>query len=162
MSPSSNKYAQFNGSYSISLFKPLWPSQIPQEAQESGDLVCSQLSTKGLMLMLCLQPKISQAKGRGTACSLHMICHLNMANWGFDSSTVFMLQLIAECQQLKEERQVDPLNEDVLLAMEDMGLDKERTLQVSLKEWRTKWDVAILPLSCLFHFFSSLGTWVFF
>uniref|UniRef100_A0A2K5F671 Serine/threonine-protein kinase SIK3 n=1 Tax=Aotus nancymaae TaxID=37293 RepID=A0A2K5F671_AOTNA len=38
-------------------------------------------------------------------------------------------RLIAECQQLKEERQVDPLNEDVLLAMEDMGLDKERTLQ---------------------------------
>lgn len=42
-----------------------------------------------------------------------------------------MLQLIAECQQLKEERQMDPLNEEVLLAMEDMGLDKERTLQVS-------------------------------
>ncbi|XP_058401136.1 serine/threonine-protein kinase SIK3 isoform X5 [Diceros bicornis minor] len=38
-------------------------------------------------------------------------------------------RLIAECQQLKEERQMDPLNEDVLLAMEDMGLDKERTLQ---------------------------------
>ncbi|XP_077633740.1 serine/threonine-protein kinase SIK3 isoform X8 [Crocuta crocuta] len=38
-------------------------------------------------------------------------------------------RLIAECQQLKEERQIDPLNEDVLLAMEDMGLDKERTLQ---------------------------------
>uniref|UniRef100_A0A2K6KC99 Serine/threonine-protein kinase SIK3 n=2 Tax=Rhinopithecus bieti TaxID=61621 RepID=A0A2K6KC99_RHIBE len=52
-------------------------------------------------------------------------------------------RLIAECQQLKEERQVDPLNEDVLLAMEDMGLDKEQTLQVSLKEWRTKWDVTL-------------------
>ncbi|XP_066895094.1 serine/threonine-protein kinase SIK3 isoform X7 [Kogia breviceps] len=38
-------------------------------------------------------------------------------------------RLIAECQQLKEERQMDPLNEDVLLAMEDMGLDRERTLQ---------------------------------
>ncbi|XP_023576851.1 serine/threonine-protein kinase SIK3 isoform X3 [Octodon degus] len=38
-------------------------------------------------------------------------------------------RLIAECQQLKEERQTEPLNEDVLLAMEDMGLDKERTLQ---------------------------------
>ncbi|XP_036921571.1 serine/threonine-protein kinase SIK3 isoform X6 [Sturnira hondurensis] len=38
-------------------------------------------------------------------------------------------RLIAECQQLKEERQTDSLNEDVLLAMEDMGLDKERTLQ---------------------------------
>ncbi|XP_053449218.1 serine/threonine-protein kinase SIK3 isoform X3 [Nycticebus coucang] len=38
-------------------------------------------------------------------------------------------RLIAECQQLKEDRQSDALNEDVLLAMEDMGLDKERTLQ---------------------------------
>uniref|UniRef100_A0A8C0MFR5 Serine/threonine-protein kinase SIK3 n=2 Tax=Canis lupus familiaris TaxID=9615 RepID=A0A8C0MFR5_CANLF len=38
-------------------------------------------------------------------------------------------RLITECQQLKEERQIDPLNEDVLLAMEDMGLDRERTLQ---------------------------------
>lgn len=44
-------------------------------------------------------------------------------------------RLIAECQQLKEERQSDPLNDDVLLAMEDMGLDKERTLQVPM-EWR--------------------------
>ncbi|KAB1254833.1 Serine/threonine-protein kinase SIK3 [Camelus dromedarius] len=47
-------------------------------------------------------------------------------------------RLIAECQQLKEERQMDPLNEDVLLAMEDMGLDKERTLQVSPKELENK------------------------
>ncbi|KAM5246741.1 serine/threonine-protein kinase SIK3 isoform 5-T5 [Ctenodactylus gundi] len=38
-------------------------------------------------------------------------------------------RLIAECQQLKEDRHIDTLNEDVLLAMEDMGLDKERTLQ---------------------------------
>lgn len=93
------------------------------------------------MLRFYLKPKISQAKGHGAACSLHMICYFNMANCGgggVDILTVFMLQLIAECQQLKEERQVDPLNEDVLLAMEDMGLDKERTLQVSLKEWRTK------------------------
>ncbi|EPY88080.1 hypothetical protein CB1_000200066 [Camelus ferus] len=49
-------------------------------------------------------------------------------------------RLIAECQQLKEERQMDPLNEDVLLAMEDMGLDKERTLQVSPKELENKPD----------------------
>uniref|UniRef100_A0A8C0E7W0 non-specific serine/threonine protein kinase n=1 Tax=Bubo bubo TaxID=30461 RepID=A0A8C0E7W0_BUBBB len=38
-------------------------------------------------------------------------------------------QLIAECQHLKTERQLEPLNEDVLLAMADMGLDKERTVQ---------------------------------
>ncbi|XP_074833253.1 serine/threonine-protein kinase SIK3 isoform X2 [Carettochelys insculpta] len=38
-------------------------------------------------------------------------------------------RLIAECQHLKFERQMEPLNEDVLLAMVDMGLDKERTLQ---------------------------------
>ncbi|XP_071305814.1 serine/threonine-protein kinase SIK3 isoform X5 [Agelaius tricolor] len=37
--------------------------------------------------------------------------------------------LIAECQHLKTERQLEPLNEDVLLAMADMGLDKERTVQ---------------------------------
>lgn len=39
-------------------------------------------------------------------------------------------QLVAECQQLKAERQLEPLNEEVLLAMAEMGLDKERTLQV--------------------------------
>ncbi|XP_074383894.1 serine/threonine-protein kinase SIK3 isoform X3 [Zonotrichia albicollis] len=38
-------------------------------------------------------------------------------------------RLIAECQHLKTERQLEPLNEDVLLAMADMGLDKERTVQ---------------------------------
>ncbi|XP_009466334.1 PREDICTED: serine/threonine-protein kinase SIK3 [Nipponia nippon] len=38
-------------------------------------------------------------------------------------------RLIAECQHLKAERQMEPLNEDVLLAMADMGLDKERTVQ---------------------------------
>lgn len=85
------------------------------------------------MLRLYLRPKVSQARGHGTACSLYMICHVDVVNEGFGSLPFFMLQLIAECQQLKEERQMDPLNEDVLLAMEDMGLDKERTLQVSLK-----------------------------
>lgn len=40
-------------------------------------------------------------------------------------------QLIAEWQHLKVERQLEPLNEDVLLAMAEMGLDKERTLQVA-------------------------------
>lgn len=45
-------------------------------------------------------------------------------------SVSVLLQLIAECQHLKTERQMEPLNEDVLLAMADMGLDKERTIQV--------------------------------
>lgn len=66
-----------------------------------------------------------------------MTCHIDIVIWGVDSLPLFMLQLIAECQQLKEERQMDPLNEDVLLAMEDMGLNKERTLQVAM-DWRTK------------------------
>ncbi|XP_051842993.1 serine/threonine-protein kinase SIK3 isoform X5 [Antechinus flavipes] len=38
-------------------------------------------------------------------------------------------RLITECQHLKVERQMEPVNEDVLLAMVEMGLDKERTLQ---------------------------------
>lgn len=78
------------------------------------------------------------------------------------ASLFLMLQLIAECRQLKEERQVDVLNEDVLLAMEDIGLDRERTLQVSLKEWRAKGRVAILPWAAFLNIFSFLGTWVFF
>lgn len=111
-------------------------------------------SLRAVFLRLCLRPKISQARGHGTAWSLYMLCHIDVVNWGVDSFLLFILQLIAECQQLKEERQVDPLNEDVLLAMEDMGLDKEQTLQVSLMEWRTKWHVAV-PLTCFFHFSPS-------
>ncbi|XP_038609312.1 LOW QUALITY PROTEIN: serine/threonine-protein kinase SIK3 [Tachyglossus aculeatus] len=38
-------------------------------------------------------------------------------------------RLIAECQHLKVGRQLEPPNDDVLLAMAEMGLDKERTLQ---------------------------------
>ncbi|KAM4651203.1 LOW QUALITY PROTEIN: serine/threonine-protein kinase SIK3 [Discoglossus pictus] len=38
-------------------------------------------------------------------------------------------RLIAECQHVKLERQREPLNEQVLLTMDEMGLDKERTLQ---------------------------------
>nr|XP_033773434.1 serine/threonine-protein kinase SIK3 isoform X1 [Geotrypetes seraphini] len=38
-------------------------------------------------------------------------------------------RLITECQHLKIERQLEPLNEQVLLAMVEIGLDKERTLQ---------------------------------
>ncbi|XP_058542804.1 serine/threonine-protein kinase SIK3 isoform X3 [Neofelis nebulosa] len=59
-------------------------------------------------------------------------------------------RLIAECQQLKEERQIDPLNEEVLLAMEDMGLDKERTLQ-SLRSDAYDHYSAIYSLLCDRH-----------
>ncbi|XP_058926169.1 serine/threonine-protein kinase SIK3 isoform X5 [Kogia breviceps] len=59
-------------------------------------------------------------------------------------------RLIAECQQLKEERQMDPLNEDVLLAMEDMGLDRERTLQ-SLRSDAYDHYSAIYSLLCDRH-----------
>ncbi|XP_061296384.1 serine/threonine-protein kinase SIK3 isoform X3 [Bos javanicus] len=59
-------------------------------------------------------------------------------------------RLIAECQQLKEERQMDPLNEDVLLAMENMGLDKERTLQ-SLRSDAYDHYSAIYSLLCDRH-----------
>ncbi|XP_069470593.1 serine/threonine-protein kinase SIK3 isoform X2 [Ambystoma mexicanum] len=38
-------------------------------------------------------------------------------------------RLIAEGQHLKMERRMEPLNEQVLLAMVEMGLDRERTLQ---------------------------------
>lgn len=51
-------------------------------------------------------------------------------------SVSLLFQLIAECQHLKTERQMEPLNEDVLLAMVDMGLDKERTVQVSRRSCR--------------------------
>lgn len=82
-----------------------------------------------------MRPRESTAVGHRTALSICFPCHVDVVNWGFDSLPLSILQLIAECQQLKEERQSDPLNDDVLLAMEDMGLDKERTLQVPM-EWR--------------------------
>lgn len=69
-----------------------------------------------------------------------------------------IFQLIAECQQLKEERQSEPLNDDVLLAMEDMGLDKERTLQVP-KEWRANKISSPSSFLPLLHCF--LNSWVF-
>lgn len=55
-------------------------------------------------------------------------------------SLCLLPQLIAECQHLKSERQMEPLNEDVLLAMADMGLDKERTIQVGRRA-----DTCVLP-----------------
>lgn len=44
-------------------------------------------------------------------------------------------QLIAECQHVKLERQREPLNEQVLLTMVEMGLDKDRTLQVTYSSY---------------------------
>ncbi|XP_030633024.1 serine/threonine-protein kinase SIK3 homolog [Chanos chanos] len=38
-------------------------------------------------------------------------------------------RLIAECEQVKSERETELINEEVLMAMSDMGLDRERTLQ---------------------------------
>lgn len=51
------------------------------------------------------------------------------------------LQLIAECEQVKTERKIE-LNDQVLLAMSEMGLDRECTLQV-----RHRWQqVSLLSL----------------
>ncbi|XP_040183598.1 serine/threonine-protein kinase SIK3 isoform X1 [Rana temporaria] len=38
-------------------------------------------------------------------------------------------RLIAECQHVKMERQREPINEQILITMVEMGLDKDRTLQ---------------------------------
>ncbi|KAM6959086.1 serine/threonine-protein kinase SIK3 homolog [Aplochiton taeniatus] len=38
-------------------------------------------------------------------------------------------RLIAECEQVKSERETELINEQVLMAMSEMGLDRERTLQ---------------------------------
>uniref|UniRef100_A0AAQ5ZY70 non-specific serine/threonine protein kinase n=1 Tax=Amphiprion ocellaris TaxID=80972 RepID=A0AAQ5ZY70_AMPOC len=38
-------------------------------------------------------------------------------------------RLIAECEQVKTEREIELINEQVLIAMSEMGLDRERTLQ---------------------------------
>uniref|UniRef100_A0A3Q3BGC5 non-specific serine/threonine protein kinase n=1 Tax=Kryptolebias marmoratus TaxID=37003 RepID=A0A3Q3BGC5_KRYMA len=38
-------------------------------------------------------------------------------------------RLIAECEQVKTEREIELINEQVLMAMSEMGLDRERTLQ---------------------------------
>ncbi|KAM7085133.1 serine/threonine-protein kinase SIK3 isoform 3-T3 [Molossus nigricans] len=84
----------------------------------------------------------------GKRLSMEQICKhkwmkLGEADPNFD-------RLIAECRQLKEERQVDLLNEDVLLAMEDMGLDRERTLQ-SLRSDAYDHYSAIYSLLCDRH-----------
>uniref|UniRef100_A0A8C7N0H1 non-specific serine/threonine protein kinase n=1 Tax=Oncorhynchus kisutch TaxID=8019 RepID=A0A8C7N0H1_ONCKI len=46
------------------------------------------------------------------------------------SLALFLSQLIVECEQVKSERETELINEQVLMAMSEMGLDRERTLQV--------------------------------
>lgn len=62
------------------------------------------------------------------------------------SASVFV-KLIAECEQVKTERESDLIIDQVLIAMSAMGLDRERTLQV-----RTDDDVW---LYCLLFFDTS-------
>lgn len=42
-----------------------------------------------------------------------------------------LCQLIAECEQVKVERETELINEQILMAMSEMGFDRERTLQVT-------------------------------
>ncbi|XP_053547361.1 serine/threonine-protein kinase SIK3 [Bombina bombina] len=56
-------------------------------------------------------------------------------------------KLIAECQHVKLERQREPLNEQVLHTMDEMGLDRERTLQ-SLRTEAYDYFSAIYSLLC--------------
>lgn len=44
---------------------------------------------------------------------------------------LFLCQLIAECEQVKVERETELINEQILMAMSEMGFDRERTLQVT-------------------------------
>ncbi|XP_050012309.1 serine/threonine-protein kinase SIK3 isoform X1 [Alexandromys fortis] len=80
--------------------------------------------------------------------SMEQICRHKWMKLG-DADPNFE-RLIAECQQLKEERQTEPINDDVLSAMEDMGLDKERTLE-SLRSEAYDHYSAIYSLLCDRH-----------
>lgn len=44
-------------------------------------------------------------------------------------------QLIAECEQVKTERETELILDQVLIAMSEMGLDRERTLQVNIQTY---------------------------
>lgn len=54
-------------------------------------------------------------------------------------------QLIAECEQVKTERETELINEQVLIAMSEMGLDRERTLQVGHKYVADVFKLSALP-----------------
>lgn len=54
-------------------------------------------------------------------------------SWGSHLSSLFIvfpLKLIVECEQVKTERETELISEQVLIAMSEMGLDRERTIQV--------------------------------
>ncbi|KAJ7305199.1 hypothetical protein JRQ81_011108, partial [Phrynocephalus forsythii] len=87
--------------------------------------------------MLVLEP--SRRLSMEQICK-HKWMKLGEADASFDT-------LISECQHLKVERQVEALNEEVLLAMAEMGLDKERTLQ-SLRSDAYDHYSAIYSLLC--------------
>ncbi|XP_066567173.1 serine/threonine-protein kinase SIK3 homolog isoform X2 [Amia ocellicauda] len=56
-------------------------------------------------------------------------------------------RLIVECEQVKSDRQTEPINDQVLLAMVEMGLDRERTLQSLHREEYDHYS-AIYSLLC--------------
>ena len=49
---------------------------------------------------------------------------------GVQTCALPIWRVIAECEQVKSERETEQINEQVLMAMSEMGLDRERTLQV--------------------------------
>lgn len=55
------------------------------------------------------------------------------------------MKLIAECEQVKTERESDLIIDQVLIAMSAMGLDRERTLQVGTEN-------EIFTVYCSSHF----------
>uniref|UniRef100_A0A673M9Y8 non-specific serine/threonine protein kinase n=1 Tax=Sinocyclocheilus rhinocerous TaxID=307959 RepID=A0A673M9Y8_9TELE len=59
--------------------------------------------------------------------SMEQICKNKWMRQG-DPDTEFD-RLIAECEQVKVERETELINEQVLMAMSEMGFDRERTLQ---------------------------------
>ena len=76
----------------------------------------------------------------------------------FPDRVCIFFQLIAECEQVKTEREIELINEQVLIAMSEMGLDRERTLQVGQQIY----VAALQPFVqrrqrnvCLFFFFLS-------
>ncbi|KAM9299651.1 serine/threonine-protein kinase SIK3 [Gastrophryne carolinensis] len=69
--------------------------------------------------MLVLEP--SRRLTMEQICKHKWMCH-GEQDLDFD-------RLIAECQHVKIERQREPVNEQILMTMVEMGLDKERTLQ---------------------------------
>lgn len=68
-------------------------------------------------------------------------CHYPWV-WGVLISSLppslLLLKLIAECEQVKTEREMELISEQVLIAMSEMGLDRERTIQVGRRVFRLR------------------------